>query len=68
MSGKLVTGDALNEILISVKEYIDLKEFGFEEADLSDIESEVPKLTLTEYTIKDKEVDNVIDKYFKKDE
>lgn len=65
MSDKLVTGSALNDILLSVKDYIDVKEFDFEDADLEEVaDTEVPKLTLTEYAIKESDVNDVINKYF----
>ena len=36
MSLKKVTGDALNKILVSVKQYIDGKDLGFEDVEISD--------------------------------
>ena len=35
MSLKKVTGDALNRILVSVKQYIDGKDLGFEDIEIS---------------------------------
>ena len=35
MSLKKVTGDALNKILVSVKQYIDGKDLGFEDIEIS---------------------------------
>ena len=35
MSLKKVTGDALNRILVSVKQYIDGKDLGFEDVEIS---------------------------------
>ena len=67
MSQRLVTGDQLNEILLATKDYIDLHDLGFEETDLESMDTEAPRLTLTEYGITNKEVDALIDKYFDKD-
>lgn len=67
MSQRLVTGDQLNEILLATKDYIDLHDLGFEETDLESMDTEAPRLTLTEYGITNKEVDALINKYFDKD-
>lgn len=67
MSKKLVTGDQLNEILLATKDYIDLHDLGFEETDLESMDTEAPRLTLTEYGITNQEVDALINKYFDKD-
>ena len=65
MSDKIVTGDALNEILQSVKEYVDINDLTFEEAELDvDISEDSPQLTLTSYNIMDEDVDNIINKHF----
>ena len=36
MSIRKVTGDALNKILVSVKQYIDRNDLGFEDVEISD--------------------------------
>lgn len=65
MSDKIVTGDALNEILQSVKEYVDINDLTFEEAELDvDISEDSPQLTLTSYNIMDEDVDSIINKHF----
>lgn len=65
MSDKIVTGDALNEILQSVKEYVDINDLTFEEAELDvDISEDSPQLTLTSYNIMDEDVNSIINKHF----
>lgn len=60
-SDKLVTGNALNEILIATKNYIDSD---FMEVKVEDVEG-LPSILWGQNDVDSKEVDKIIAKYFK---
>lgn len=60
-SDKLVTGNALNEILIATKNYIDSD---FMEVRVEDVEG-LPSILWGQNDVDSKEVDKIIAKYFK---
>lgn len=68
MSDKVVTGSALHDILLSVKDYVDVNDLDFTETELDIINTELPRLTLTEYNIQSSEIDDLIVKHFSTDE
>lgn len=64
MSNRLVTGDALNEVLRTTKDYIDINDFSFEDAQPDEI-SDVPAVTFCKHeNIDETVIDNLINKYF----
>lgn len=65
MSNRLVTGDALQEVLLSNKIYIDDHDFGFEDG-LPDGTIDAPSVTFCKHEdIDETKVDDIINKFFK---
>ena len=68
MSSKLVSGDAMNDILHSVKDYVDYNDIVFKDANRSDIVGDdgeqLINLTLIGQSVIEKDIDNIINKYF----
>ena len=61
---RLVTGNALNEVLRTTKDYIDINDFSFEDAQPDEI-SDVPAVTFCKHeNIDETVIDNLINKYF----
>lgn len=65
MSNRLVTGDALQEILTSSKVYIDSHDFKFEEG-TPDGTVDAPSVSFCKHEdIDETRIDDIINKYFK---
>ena len=61
---RLVTGNALNEVLRTTKDYIDINDFTFVDAEEDEV-SEVPAVTFCKHeNIDDSEINTIIDTYF----
>ncbi len=63
MSNKLVTGDALNDILGSVKDYVDYNDLDFYDTTYED-KFPLPELTVTMNNIDEADVVRIINTYF----
>lgn len=69
MSSKLISGDAMHDILHSVKDYVDYNDIVFKDANRSDVigddgELELINLTLIGQSVLEKDIDDIINKYF----
>lgn len=61
---RLVTGNALNEVLRTTKDYIDINDFSFEDAQPDEI-SDVPAVTFCKHeNIDEDRINDLINKYF----
>ena len=66
MSNRLVTGDDLNDILTSVKDYVDHNDLDFSDATYED-KFPLPELSLTVNSVEEIHIDEIINKYFLKE-
>ena len=61
---RLVTGNALNEVLRTTKDYIDINDFNFVDAQPDEI-SDFPAVTFCKHeNIDEARIDDLINKYF----